>query len=176
VSAASERANLSDEVKDSVWSDTEEYYRDRLIETELLRRAVYIDNGDIAVPIGVFRRGGFVSVTHAAAASSVIARLQCRPGFPNLRHEYISPDNTPECGLITDQLCGPLWASPNGGGVRDYGGVGNTVHWGDPSPLGDDDVVRGRFYGFTKTAIDAWLTGTMDHGWVTWTPEHRNAA
>jgi hypothetical protein len=111
------------------------YYRERLADPRLLLdAAVILPGGDVAVPAGGQRKGGYVCVLDAADGAAVIAVLGRHAGFPRLR--YIPG--------------GEHWV-PN-------------VAWGDEPPgLPDDDespewaemdAIFGRFYGYSGAAID----------------------
>jgi hypothetical protein len=93
-----------------------------------------------AVPVGGWRRGGFVCVDGEEGAAVAIALLAGIPGFPNVR-AVLSHD--PE--------------------------VADNVRWGDdePSvPQSDDasdlewacsEMAAGRFYGYSEKAIRDFL-------------------
>jgi Family of unknown function (DUF6302) len=63
-----------------------QFYRDRLDDPGLLNRAVITEEGDLAVPAGGKRRGGYIAVDTKAAGKRLIRRLATRPDeFPDLR-------------------------------------------------------------------------------------------
>jgi hypothetical protein len=62
------------------------FYRDRLDDPSLLDRAVITEDGDLAVPVGGKRRGGYVGVDTRAAGRRLIRLLAGRPDeFPAVR-------------------------------------------------------------------------------------------
>jgi hypothetical protein len=63
-----------------------QYFMDRLDDPGLLARAVVTEDGDLAVPVGGKRLGGYVSTATRAAARHLIRDLATRPGdFPRPR-------------------------------------------------------------------------------------------
>lgn len=60
------------------------YYRERLANLELLDRAEIVF-GQVAVPVGGTRRGGWINCNTRKLAKSAVAQLQGRAGFENLR-------------------------------------------------------------------------------------------
>jgi hypothetical protein len=108
-----------------------EWYRQRLANPALLDHAVRLEvHGeffDIAVPVGEtgrgMRRGGYVACSAIRDAKQVYRQLEDRPGFPRLRINY-SPHR---------EIC-------------------HTVEWGCLPPE-EDDAARGKFYGYSETAI-----------------------
>ena len=154
---------LSSDERERSWQETEDYYRERLIEVELLERAIYIDSGDIAVPVGISGAAALRRLANEGEAKSVVAQLQVAPGFPNPGRGFRAVEDTPVFGRVMEQLCGPLWRM-DGENVRDYGGLGHFVLWGDDQPLEADDEIRGRFFGFTDSAIKKWNDNAIP-GW-----------
>lgn len=125
---------------------TRRQFVERLEDPTLLEHAVDT-GGDLAVPVGGCRRGGYVCVDGEAEASRVIALLAGHPGFPNLRVE-VSHD--PEA-------------------------VDNVL-WGDEEPSlppfeasdldwACSDVTEGRFYGYSEAAIRAYLVWRWGSGY-----------
>jgi Family of unknown function (DUF6302) len=116
---------------------------ERLEDPSLLDRAVAV-GGDLAVPVGAKRRGGFICVDGEAAANEAIALISGVPGFPNLR-AVLSDD--PE--------------------------VADNVRWGDEGPTCPEsdeasdfewacwDMAIGRFYGYSEkaSATTWWSSG-----------------
>ncbi len=112
---------------------------ERLEDPSLLDRAVAV-GGNLAVPVGGKRRGGFVCVDGEEEATETIALLSGIPGFPNLR-AVLSDD--PE--------------------------VADNVRWGDDEPSCPEsdeasdlewacwDMATGRFYGYSEKAISDYL-------------------
>ncbi len=119
--------------------DARRQFAERLEDPSLLVRAVAI-GGDLAVPVGGQRRGGFVCVDGEGGAAMAIALLAGIPGFPNLR-AVLSQDAE----------------------------VADNIRWGDdepPVPQSDDasdlewacsDMAAGRFYGYSEKAIRDFL-------------------
>jgi hypothetical protein len=113
-------------------------YAELLEDTWLLELAVAV-GGDLAVPTGGRRRGGFVCVDGEEGAAAAIAVLSGHPGFSNLR-KVLSDD--PE--------------------------VADNVRWGDdelpvPSLHASEvewarfDMATGHLYGYTEKAIHEFL-------------------
>ncbi|MFF4456800.1 DUF6302 family protein [Streptomyces goshikiensis] len=103
-----------------------EWYRDRLADPGLADQGIAISVFRLpllAVPVGGPRRGGFYSAPELAVAMAVRDALADRPGFPSLRVRWSPHVDT----------C-------------------HTVDWGAPAPAWDD-ATRGRFYGYSNTAI-----------------------
>ncbi|MBB1245498.1 hypothetical protein GL263_18300 [Streptomyces durbertensis] len=109
-----------------------EYFRDRLADPAILADAVAIRVFRaplLAVPVGGSRRGGYMSFDLLSLAVATRRLLDTQPGFPNLRVRW----------------------SP-------YLDTCHTVEWGDPAPAWwEDDVVFGRFYGYSQDAIAAFV-------------------
>ncbi|KUO04798.1 DUF6302 family protein [Streptomyces caeruleatus] len=107
-----------------------EYFRARLADTTMLNKSVAVclfRAPLLAVPVGGARRGGYMSLELVTLALEVRSLLDARSGFPNLRVRW----------------------SP-------YRDTCHVVEWGAESPMWDD-AARGRFYGYSETAIDAYL-------------------
>jgi len=114
------------------------YFIARLDDRKLLKAAVVLEDGTLAVPAGGKRHGGYVCVSGIAEARAVIALLEREPGFPNLR--YV-PSHDRE--------------------------VAHNVRWGDKLPrlprrlrgmytmeqLAKHDIAEGRFYGYSDQVI-----------------------
>lgn len=65
------------------------YYTERLADPALLQAALITDCGDLAVPVGGTRRGGFTSVVSLAEGTRLIARMRELPDqFPHPRFAY----------------------------------------------------------------------------------------
>ena len=110
-----------------------DYYRARLAHPCVLEQSVAVRAlrmPFLAVPVGGPRRGGYFPVHNMLIGLAVCDLLQGRPGFIQLRLRW-SPD-------------------------RD---VSLLVEWGDAPPA-EDDVARGRFYGYSDTAISKFLRST----------------
>lgn len=116
-------------------------YAEILADSELLRRAVVVTGGNIAVPVGGSRRGGFVPVQGAETAENVARGLALVEGFP---HPWVTLAEDPQDTM-------------------------DSVHWGETVPDYPDDmdasdaewarsdVQAGRIYGYTDAAIHAWV-------------------
>lgn len=108
------------------------FYLDRLDDPGLLDRAIVTENGDLAIPVGGKRRGGYVSTDTKAAARRLIRQLAARPDeFPDVR----------------------LW--PGGlGWVIEWG---PELDWrGDDHGHPEDYVAAGRLFGYSEAAIAAY--------------------
>jgi hypothetical protein len=106
------------------------YYRPRLADPSVLGQSVAIRvfrMPFLAVPAGGPRRGGYFSVDHLGIGLAVRGLLEGRPGFTALRLRW----------------------SPN----RD---ACHVVEWGDAPPMWGD-AARGRFYGYSDTAISKFV-------------------
>jgi len=65
------------------------YYTERLADPTLLDTALVTDSGDLAVPVGGTRRGGFTNVISIAEGTRLLARMRELPGqFPHPRFAY----------------------------------------------------------------------------------------
>ena len=65
------------------------YYLHRLADPSLLEHALVTKSGDLAVPVGGARRGGWTQVTSKAEGRQLIEEMQQRPDlFPNPRFGY----------------------------------------------------------------------------------------
>lgn len=82
----------------------------------------------LAVAVGGPRRGGYLSVQHAEIGESIRRLLLGRPGFWDLRM-ILSP-----------------WAD-----------TCHVLRWGHEPPHAGDDAALGRFYGYSASAIEAYL-------------------
>jgi len=107
------------------------FFRDRLDDPSLLDRAVVTEHGDLAVPVGGKRQGGYVGVDTRAEAIRLIRLLSTRPAeFPALR--LLRGDGwLIEWGPELD------WRGDDGGHPEDY-------------------VAAGRYFGFSEAAIAAY--------------------
>ncbi|MGX2994898.1 DUF6302 family protein [Streptomyces sp. JNUCC 64] len=109
-----------------------EHFRDRLADPSVMAGAVAVRVFRaplIAVPVGGPRRGGYMSFELLTLAMAARGLLAGRPGFPNLRVRW----------------------SP-------YRDTCHTVEWGDAAPWWwEDDVVFGRFFGYSETAIASFI-------------------
>lgn len=109
-----------------------EHFRDRLAEPTILTYTVAVRVFRaplLAVPVGGSRRGGYMSFDLLSLAMATRRLLEDQPGFPSLRVRW----------------------SP-------YRDTCHTVEWGAPAPeWWEDDAVFGRFYGYSESAIAAYL-------------------
>ncbi|MFD7014018.1 DUF6302 family protein [Streptomyces sp. NPDC059928] len=108
-----------------------DHFRNRLADTSVLEHSVAIRifrMPFLAVPAGGPRRGGYFSVPELSIGVEVLGLLRGRPGFTSLRLRW-SP-----------------W--------RD---CCHIVEWGAKPPDWWDDAARGRFYGYSATAISEFL-------------------
>lgn len=108
------------------------FYRDRLDDPSLLDRAIVTEDGDLAVPVGSKRRGGYVSMEARAAARRLVRQMAARPDeFPDVR----------------------IW--PGGfGWVIEWG---PDLDWrGDDAGHPEDYVTAGRLFGYSEAAIAAY--------------------
>ncbi|MEU0272297.1 DUF6302 family protein [Streptomyces sp. NPDC006307] len=116
------------------------YYRERLEDPSLMAAglAVLVDGfAYLAVPVGGGRRGGYLPMTELVTGLAVRSLLCGRPGFPDVRLRW----------------------SP-------YGDCCHVVEWGDRPPDDLDDVIHGRFYGYSAEAIAqalAWQDNRAAH-------------
>lgn len=109
-----------------------EYFASRLADPSLIEHAVGIcfhRASLLAVPVGGARRGGCMSFDLLVLAQKAALLLEGLPGFPEVR-VVPSPHRT---------AC-------------------HVVEWGAPPPACDDAAVRGRFYGYSETAIQRRLS------------------
>ncbi|WP_432156792.1 DUF6302 family protein [Streptomyces sp. bgisy153] len=82
----------------------------------------------LAVAVGGPRRGGYLSLQHAEIGESIRRLLLGRPGFWDLRMT-LSP-----------------WVD-----------TCHVLRWGNEPPHAGDDAALGRFYGYSTSAIAAYL-------------------
>ncbi|MER5301335.1 DUF6302 family protein [Streptomyces lasiicapitis] len=110
-----------------------EYYAQRLAEPELMEESLAVRMMRmplLAVRVGGTRRGGSYPVPCPCFAWAVRAALQGQPGYPHLRMRW---STRPDAGLL--------------------------VEWGEEPPTlwpPADDADVGRFYGYSKVAIDQY--------------------
>lgn len=109
-----------------------EHFRDRLARPEVLAHAVAVRVFRaplLAVPADGPRRGGYMSFDLLTLAIGTRDLLTHQPGFTDLRIRW----------------------SP-------YQDTHHTVEWGDLAPeWWENDVVFGRFYGYSEAAIAAFV-------------------
>lgn len=103
----------------------QKWFEERLEDVGLLDRAMVVA-GDLAVPVGGKRRGGFISGSWDPEwVKRIIAQLGADPeGFPRPHLER--------------------------GGRRD---TADTIRWGDAPPRSANPVSMGRYYGYSEEAI-----------------------
>ncbi len=107
------------------------YFQHRLADPALLRRSLglHIHTGaTLAVPVGGSRRGGYTSSCCLRCGWRLRNALKRRDGFPRVRL---------------------VWSL--------YPGARHVVRWGERVPASWDDAVLGRFYGYSQSAIAAYL-------------------
>lgn len=107
-----------------------QYFRDRLDDPGLLDRAVITEDGDLAVPAGGKRRGGYVQMNTRAEGRRLVKELSARPDeFPELR--LYGGD-----GWIVE------W--------------GPELDWRGNDEYPEDYVAAGRLFGYSDAAIAAF--------------------
>jgi hypothetical protein len=116
-----------------------EYYRDKLIEQELLKKAVLLDvkavGESLAVPVGKFRLGGHLEFHEKREARKALRSLAKRRGFPNARVIAIP--------FSEEGSQGTFW----------------QVRWGAPPPFNGSgqevscNILLGIYYGYGDEAI-----------------------
>lgn len=117
------------EVRPADWRDEWEasWHRARLAAPTLITAGpvVVVDSiGYLAVPVGGQRRGGYISADNRTTTHLVRNALAGHPGFPRVRVH---------------------WST--------HRSACHVIEWGEDVPPGDDDTVRGQFYGYTAEAI-----------------------
>ena len=107
------------------------FYLDRLDDPGLLDRAVITEDGDLAVPVGGRRLGGYVGVDTRAAGARLVRQLAARPAeFPDAR-----------------LLRGDGWLVE----------WGPELDWrGNDGDIPEDYVAAGRYFGFSEAAVAAY--------------------
>lgn len=108
-----------------------EHFRDQLADPSVLDYSVAIRVCRaplLAVAVGGPRRGGCFPASDMTVALAVRALLEGRHGYPDLR--LVRPPSPDTC------FC---------------------IEWGEIPPDWRDDVVRGRFYGYSEAAIAKYL-------------------
>ena len=107
------------------------FFRDRLDDPGLLDRAVITEDGDLAVPVGGKRLGGYVQADSRAAGRRLVRQLAARPGeFPDVR-----------------LYRGDGWLIE----------WGPELDWrGNDDDIPEDYVAAGRLFGFSEAAIAAY--------------------
>ena len=114
------------------------FYMDRLDDPGLLDRAVITEDGDLAVPVGGKRCGGYVSVDSKAAGRHLIRQLATRPGeFPDLR-----------------LVCYYPW-------VVEWG---PELDWRGNDEHPEDYAAAGRYFGYSEAAVAAYGRKRAMHG------------
>ena len=107
------------------------FYMDRLDDPGLLDRAVITEDGDLAVPVGGKRLGGYVSTDTRAAARRLVRQLAGRP------------DEFPAARLVPGYYWLVEW--------------GPELDWrGNDDDIPEDYVAAGRYFGFSEAAIAAY--------------------
>ncbi|MEU7205482.1 DUF6302 family protein [Streptomyces sp. NPDC045470] len=114
------------------------FFQHRLADPALLRRSLglHIHTGAaLAVPVGGCRRGGYLSSCCLRCGWRLRDALKGRDGFPRVR------------------LAWPL-----------YPGTRHLVRWGERVPASWNAAVIGRFYGYSESAIAAYLGAPVPVG------------
>lgn len=108
------------------------FYRDRLDDPSLIDRAVITEDGDLAVPAGGKRYGGYLGVASRAAGFRLVRQLVSRP------------DEFPDARLV----------SYGDGPVVEWGPF---LNWrGDDAGHPEDYVAAGYLFGYSDAAIVAY--------------------
>jgi hypothetical protein len=106
------------------------FFMDRLEDPGLLDRAIVTEDGDLAVPVGGKRLGGYVVTYTRAAARRLIRQMAARPAeFPGIRL-YGGGDWLIEWGPELD--------------------------WRENDEHPEDYVAAGRYFGFSEAAVAAY--------------------
>ena len=124
-----------------------EYWKERLAEPELVKRAVLLDveanQEPFAVPVGKLRKGGHIEFLKKREAEKAFKLLSGKEGFPNLQ-------------VITCR--DPLTGKP----MRYY-----ELRWGDPPPFNGCDwsdpictLLLGVHYGYRVRQSRTWWRAT----------------
>lgn len=121
-----------------------DYYVERLENPELLDNALIAPGGDIAVPVGGKRQGGYVGVDSYQSGRKVIARMKLMPHlYPNPFYEGLKHGVFPMVNFGYD----PDW-----------------MWWGDRE--------RGEYFGYKDREIERFekrFAYHDEHGvWLPW--------
>ena len=109
-----------------------QYFRDRLDDPGLLDRAVITEDGDLAVPAGGKRLGGYIQMYSRAAGARLVRQLAARPDeFPDVRL-YLGDGWIIEWGPELD------WRGDDDGHPEDY-------------------AAAGRYFGYSEAAVAAYV-------------------
>lgn len=101
------------------------FYRDRLDDPGLLDRAVVTEDGDLAVPVGGKRHGGYLGMNTKAEALRLARQLAARPDeFPDIRY-YRGDGWRVEWGLHLD------WRGDDAGHPENYIAAGCLFGYSD---------------------------------------------
>jgi hypothetical protein len=107
------------------------FYMDRLDDPGLLDRAMVTEDGDLAVPVGGKRLGGYIGVDTRAAGARLVRQLAARP------------DEFPAARLLRGDGWLVEW--------------GPELDWrGNDDDIPEDYVAAGRNFGYSETAIAAY--------------------
>jgi hypothetical protein len=106
------------------------FYRDRLDNPGLLDRAAVTEDGDLAVPVGGKRRGGYVGVNTRAAGRRLVRQLAGRP------------DEFPAVRLVRGDGWLVEW--------------GPELDWRGDGERPEDYAAAGRHFGYSDAAIAAF--------------------
>ena len=113
------------------------FYKDRLDDLSLLDRAVVTEDGDLAVPVGGSRLGGYVPVTTRAVGRRLMAQLAARP------------EDFPDARLFR----GDGW-------LIEWGPV---LDWRESDEHPEDYIAAGLYFGYSHAAITAYVL--QRQGW-----------
>lgn len=106
------------------------FYRDRLDDPGLLDRAAITEDGDLAVPVGGKRCGGYLGMNTRAAGVRLIRQLAGRPReFPDAR--LVRGD-----GWLVE------W--------------GPELDWRGDDEHSEDHAAAGRYFGYSEAAVAAY--------------------
>ena len=109
-----------------------QFYRDRLDDPGLLDRAVVTEDGDLAVPAGGKRLGGYLSMDARAAAIRLVRQMAGRPDeFPAARYHFVC-----DVGWLVE------W--------------GPELDWRGDDEHPEDYAAAGRYFGYSEAAIAAY--------------------
>jgi hypothetical protein len=117
-----------------------EWFAKRLEDFELLKRAQVVAGGDLAVPVGGTRRGGYVSTRTAEEANAVARKLSEHDGYPDVR-AHTSSDEDVSAGQV-------VWGEP----VPDCPDIeASDADWAAW------EAAAGRLYGYSVAAVYGYV-------------------
>jgi hypothetical protein len=106
------------------------FYRDRLDDPGLLGRAIVTEDGDLAVPVGGKRRGGYIQVNTRVAGTRLVRQMAARP------------DEFPAARLYR----GDGW-------IVEWG---PELDWRGDDEHPEDYAAAGRYFGYSEAAVAAY--------------------